>query len=61
VSQRHVAHFCLRTFGARLDCFASLAMTGGANAVHAPQKQVRRAPRGVGQLDAARHPPLLQT
>jgi hypothetical protein len=29
VSQRHVAHFRLRTFGARLDCFASLAMMVG--------------------------------
>jgi hypothetical protein len=27
VSPRHVAHLRLRTFGARLDCFASLAMT----------------------------------
>jgi hypothetical protein len=32
VSQRHVAHFRLRTFGARLDCFASLAMTVGRTA-----------------------------
>jgi hypothetical protein len=24
-----MAHFRWRTFGARLDCFASLAMTGG--------------------------------